>query len=43
MGWDMSHNIYGLFALNNDQKYVLPLKNFDKKNDAKNYIKQINQ
>ena len=42
MGWDMSHNIYGLFALNNNQKYVIPLKNFDKKNDAINYVKQIN-
>jgi len=39
MGWDMSYNIYGLFSLSNGQKYILPLKNFYKKNDAINYIK----
>ena len=39
MGWDMSYNIYGLFSLSNEQKYILPLKNFYKKNDAINYIK----
>ncbi len=39
MGWNMSYNIYGLFSLRDDQRYLLPLKNFDKKNDAINYIK----
>jgi hypothetical protein len=39
MGWDMSYNIYGYFSLSNEQKYILPLKNFYKKNDAINYIK----
>ena len=39
MGWDMSYNIYGLFSLSDEQKYILPLKNFYKKNDAINYIK----
>ena len=41
MGWDMSYNIYGLFSLYDEQKYLLPLKNFDKKNDAINYIKWV--
>lgn len=39
MGWDMSYNIYGLFSLSDEQKYILPLKNFYKKNDAINFIK----
>ena len=41
IGWNMSYNIYGLFFLNDEQKYIIPLKNFYKKNDAINYIKKI--
>ena len=41
MGWDMSYNIYGLFSFNDNRKFILPLKNFYKKNDAINYIKSI--
>jgi hypothetical protein len=32
-----------LFSLSNGQKYILPLKNFYKKNDAINYIKWVGQ
>ena len=39
MGWAMRYNIYGLFSFSDDQKYLFPLKNFYKKNDAINYIK----
>ena len=38
MGWDHGYNIYGLFTLENGQKLIVPLKNFNKKNDAINYI-----
>ncbi len=39
MGWYMSYNIYGLFSFNDDKKYIIPLKSFDNKNNAINYIK----
>ena len=42
MGWDMSYNIYGLFSINDNRKFIVPLKNFYKKNDAINYVKAIN-
>ena len=42
MGWDRSYNIYGLFSLNENRKFIVPLKNFNKKNNAVNYIKGIN-
>ena len=42
MGWDMSYNIYGLFSFNGSKKFIIPLKNFYKKNNAFNYIKGIN-
>ena len=42
MGWDMSYNIYGLFSFNNNRKFIIPLKNFRKKNNAVNYVKTIN-
>ena len=42
MGWDMSYNIYGLFSFNDDKKYIVPLKNFYKKNNAVNYLRSIN-
>ena len=42
MGWDMGYNIYGLFSINDNRKFILPLKNFYKKNNAVNYIKGIN-
>ena len=42
MGWDMSYNIYGLFSFNDNRKFIIPLKNFYKKNNAVNYIKGIN-
>ena len=41
MGWAMSYNIYGLFSLNGNRKFILPLKNFYNKNDAVNYVKSI--
>tara|TARA_B100001057_G_scaffold440097_1_gene473776 strand:- start:45 stop:1100 length:1056 start_codon:yes stop_codon:yes gene_type:complete len=41
MGWDMGYNIYGLFSFNDNRKFILPLKNFYKKNDAVNYVKSI--
>ena len=42
LGWDVSYNIYGLFSINDNTKYIVPLKNFYKKNNAVNYIKGIN-
>jgi len=42
MGWDMSYNIYGLFSFKDNRKFIIPLKNFRKKNDAVNYMKTIN-
>ena len=42
IGWDMSYNIYGLFYFNNDKKFIIPLKNFYKKNNAVNYLRSIN-
>ena len=42
MGWDMSYNIYGLFYFKDNRKFIIPLKNFRKKNDAVNYMKTIN-
>jgi hypothetical protein len=36
------YNIYGLFSIGTNKKFILPLKNFYKKNDAINYIKNIN-
>ena len=42
MGWYMSYNIYGLFSFNDDKKYIIPLKSFDNKNNAINYIKGDN-
>ena len=40
MGWDYGYNIYGLFLLKDEQRFILPLKNFQNKNDAINYIEQ---
>ena len=42
IGWDMSYNIYGLFSFNEDKKFIIPLKNFYKKNNAVNYLRSIN-
>ena len=42
MGWDMNYNIYGLFSFKDNRKFIIPLKNFRKKNDAVNYMKTIN-
>ena len=38
----MSYNIYGLFSFKDNRKFIIPLKNFRKKNDAVNYMKTIN-
>ena len=38
IGWDIRYNIYGLFNLQNNEKFILPLKNFLKKNNALNFI-----
>ena len=40
MGWDYGYNIYGLFLLKDRKRFILPLKNFQNKNDAINYIEQ---
>ena len=40
MGWDWGFNIYGLFSFKDKQRFIVPLKNFRKKNDAINYIGQ---
>jgi hypothetical protein len=40
MGWGYGYNIYGLFSFNDKQRFIVPLKNFQKKNDAINYIEQ---
>lgn len=41
MGWVYGYNIYGLFALKDDRRFIVPLKVFDKKNDALNYLDTI--
>ena len=41
MGWDYSYNIYGLFELKDKRKVVVPLKNFNNMNIAKNYVESI--
>ena len=43
MGWDYAYNIYGLFSNVEKKKFVVPLKNFIKKNDAVNYIEKLGQ
>ena len=43
MGWDYAYNIYGLFSNVDKKKFVVPLKNFNKKNDAVNYIEKLGQ
>ena len=43
IGWDMSYNIYGLFNLQNNKKFILPLKNFFKKNNALNFVDKLMQ
>ncbi|MBO44278.1 MAG: hypothetical protein CMM28_11200 [Rhodospirillaceae bacterium] len=40
IGWDYGYNIYGLFSFNDKKRFIVPLKNFRKKNDAINYIEQ---
>ena len=40
MGWDYGYNIYGLFSFKDKRRFIVPLKNFRKKNDAINYIEQ---
>ena len=40
MGWDYGYNIYGLFLLKDKRRFIVPLKNFQNKNDAINYIEQ---
>ena len=43
MGWDFAYNIYGLFSLQDKRKFVVPLKNFHKTNDAINYVEKLVQ
>ena len=43
IGWDMSYNIYGLFNLQDNKKFILPLKNFLKKNNALNFVDKLMQ
>jgi len=43
MGWDYAYNIYGLFTLPDKRKFVVPLKNFHKKNNAVNYVEKLLQ
>ena len=43
IGWDYAYNIYGLFSNVDKKKFVVPLKNFNKKNDAVNYIEKLGQ
>lgn len=40
LGWHYGYNIYGLFSLVDSRNIIVPLKNFDKKNDAINYIEE---
>ena len=40
MGPDIGYNIYGLFSFKDKQRFIIPLKNFQKKNDAINYMEQ---
>jgi TPR repeat protein len=38
MGWYHQYSIYGLFEVDGNKKFIVPLKNFDKQNDALNYL-----
>ena len=40
MRWGYGYNIYGLFSLKDKQRFIVPLKNFQNKNDAINYMEQ---
>ena len=40
-GWHYGYNIYGLFSLFDSTNVIVPLKNFQNKNDAINYIEEI--
>ena len=39
-GWHYGYNIYGLFSLFDSTNVIVPLKNFQNKNDAINYIEE---
>lgn len=41
MGWVYEYNIYGLFSFKEKGKFIVPLKRFNKKKDAINYIDSI--
>ena len=41
MGWVYEHNIYGLFSFKNKRQFIVPLKRFNNKKDAINYIDSI--
>ena len=40
-GYWFQYNIYGLFELKDKRKVVVPLKNFNHLNNAKNYVESI--
>ena len=39
MGWVYEYNIYGLFAFKDNRRFIVPLKRFEKQNDATNFLK----
>jgi len=41
IGRSYEYNIYGLFETDGNKKFIVPLKNFDKENDALNYLDSI--
>lgn len=41
MGWDYRYNIYGLFTLDDGTEVILPLVNFNKENEARNFIERL--
>jgi hypothetical protein len=36
--WDINHNIYGLFLAEDGEKHIVPLKNFNTENEARNFL-----
>ena len=43
MGFQWSVYIYGIFEMENNNSYILPLKYFDTENIARNYLDNYNE
>jgi len=41
MGWNFGFNVYGLFHLDNGRNAIVPLVNFYKENNARNFVEDL--